>query len=89
MSDYITVDSLLKEVESLKHIIIEKDAIISDLSKTEETLYRQLRRQADNILILCERLRAAGISDKIGPDEKPKLRLALASASASEQGEIQ
>lgn len=76
MSDYITADSLMKEIETLKQTIKEKDATIEMLSKEEEILYRQLYRQADNIMILCERLRAAGISDQVGPDEKPKLKIA-------------
>lgn len=63
--------------ESCQRLRTELEASV----KGEEVLYRQFRRQVDVILILCERLRDAGLSDKISPEEKPRIRTPITSAT--------
>lgn len=63
-----------REIQRLKRLINEKDQEIVRLDGALAASLRQIHRQAANIMILCERLREAGISDKISEDEKPKLR---------------
>lgn len=64
-----------REIQRLKRLIDEKDQEIVRLDRELAASHRQIHRQAANIMILCERLRAAGINDQINEDEKPKLRI--------------
>lgn len=58
----------LKPCEIL-HMMADLDL----LAKDNAACMSQIRRQADVILILSERLRAAGLSDRVAEDEKPNL----------------
>jgi hypothetical protein len=51
------------------HMMADLDLLVKD----NAACMSQIRRQADVILTLSERLRAAGLPDSIGENDKPNL----------------